>query len=70
MTIDGYDAGINVFPDAASLATWQKVSDSLGGVDVSFDNTALSLNSSEGIKDSVEIAPKLASALGGTAHGV
>lgn len=70
LTADGFDAGINAFPDAATLKSWQKASDALGGVDVSFDNTVLSLNSSEGISDSVKIAPKIAAALGGTAHGV
>lgn len=70
LTADGFDAGINAFPDAATLKSWQKASDALGGVDVYFDNAVLSLNSSEGISDSVKIAPKIAAALGGTAHGV
>jgi hypothetical protein len=42
--------------------------DRFGGVHVSFDNVAISLNSSEGITNSVEIAPKIAEAIGGVAH--
>ena len=70
ITIDGFEAGINIFVDADSLKAWQDASDSFGGVDVSFDNAALSLNSSDGIQDSVKIAPQIAAAIGGTAHGV
>lgn len=68
--IDRYDAGINVFPSVPALSSWQKLSDQFGGVDVTFGSTALSLNSQKGINDSVKIAPKLAHALGGEAHGV
>ena len=70
ITIDGFQAGINIFPNADALKAWQEASDSFGGVDVSFDNAALSLNSSDGIQDSVKIAPRIAAAIGGTAHGV
>ena len=70
ITVNGFDAGINVFPDASALKSWEQASDALGGVNVSFDNAALSLNSSRGIADSVRIAPKIAAAIGGTAHGV
>jgi hypothetical protein len=70
ITVDGYSAGINVFPDTETLTTWQKASDSFGGVDVTFGNTALSLSSDEGVADSAKIAPKIAQALGGEAHGV
>ena len=70
ITIDGFPAGINIFADAETLKGWQDASDSLGGVDVSFDSAALSLNSSDGIQDSVKIAPQIAAAIGGTAHGV
>lgn len=70
ITVDGNSAGINVFPDVEALATWQKASDSFGGVDVTFGNTALSLNSDEGVADSAAIAPKIAQALNGQAHGV
>jgi hypothetical protein len=69
MTINGFNAGINVFPDADALATWQELSDSFGGIHVAFDNTALSLNSSEGIANSAEIAPRIAESIGGTARG-
>lgn len=70
MTINGFDAGINVFSDQDVLASWQDVSDSFGGVHVAFDDTALSLNSSDGIANSVEIAPKIAEGLDGVARGV
>lgn len=70
ITINGFDAGINVFPDTATLTTWGEASDSLGGIYVSYGNAALTLNSSEGITNSAEIAPQIATALGGEAHGV
>ncbi|PPG42061.1 hypothetical protein C5C17_03585 [Pseudoclavibacter sp. RFBA6] len=70
ITINGFDAGINVFPDTATLTTWGEASDSLGGIYVSYGNTALTLNSSEGITNSAEIAPQIATAIGGEAHGV
>lgn len=70
ITINGFDAGINVFPDTETLTTWGETSDSLGGIYVSSGNAALTLNSSEGITNSAEIAPQIATALGGEAHGV
>lgn len=70
LMINGFDSGINVFPDEETLASWSELSDSLGGVHVSFDTSALSLNSREGIADSAEIAPKIAEAIDGTARGV
>lgn len=70
ITINGFDAGINVFPDAEALATWGEASDSFGGIYVAYGNAALSLNSGDGIADSAEIAPKIAAEVGGEAHGV
>ena len=70
ITINGYDAGINVFPNAEALANWQELSDQFGGIHVAWDNNALSLNSSEGIANSAEIAPQIAEQIGGDAHGV
>lgn len=70
ITINGFDAGINVFPDTTTLTTWGETSDSLGGIYVSYGDAALSLNSSEGITNSAEIAPQIATTLGGQAHGV
>lgn len=70
ITINGFDAGINVFPDTATLTSWGETSDSLGGIYVSYGNAALTLNSSEGIANSAEIAPQIATAIGGAAHGV
>lgn len=68
ITINGFDAGVNVFPDKKALERWQELSNRFGGVHVSFENVAISLNSSEGITNSVEIAPKIAEAIGGEAH--
>lgn len=70
ITVDGFDAGINVFPDAKMLATWGKASDSFGGIYVASGNAVLTLNSSDGIADSAVIAPKIAAKVGGEAHGV
>lgn len=70
ITVDGYDAGINIFPDAAALTTWGKLSDSFGGIYVAKGTAVLTLNSSEGISDSATVAPKIAGAVGGEAHGV
>ena len=70
ITVNGYDAGINVFPDATTLATWGKASDSFGGIYVANGNAVLTLNSSEGVADSAVIAPKIAAKVGGEALGV
>lgn len=72
MPVNGYDAGINIFPDQETLAAWQKASDSLGGIHIALPDAdaVLTLNSSEGIADSAKIAPMIAEAVGGTAHGV
>ncbi|MDP8017645.1 hypothetical protein [Prescottella equi] len=72
MPVNGYDAGINIFPDEERLAVWQKASDDFGGIHVALPDeyAVLSLNSSEGIADSAKIAPLIAVAVGGTAHGV
>ncbi|WP_062289789.1 hypothetical protein [Demequina phytophila] len=70
ITINGYDAGILVFPDADTLAEWQDLSDQFGGIHVAWGNNALSLNSSDGIANSAEIAPQIADELGGEARGV
>ncbi|MDN4477310.1 hypothetical protein QQX10_04780 [Demequina sp. SYSU T00039] len=70
ITINGYDAGINVFPDGDTLAAWQELSDSFGGIHVAWEHSALSLNSSDGIANSAEIAPLIADQVGGEARGV
>lgn len=72
MPVNGYDAGINIFPDEETLVAWQEASDALGGIHVALPdaNAVLTLNSTEGIADSGEIAPRIAEAVGGTAHGV
>lgn len=70
LTINGYDAGILVFPDTEGLKTWQEASDAFGGIHVAVKNSVLSLNSGDGISDSAEIAPLIADAVGGEARGV
>lgn len=70
ITVNGYEAGINVFPDADTLAAWGELSDAYGGIFVSSGSAVLSLNSSEGIANSAEIAPVIADAVEGEARGV
>lgn len=68
LEIVGYDAGINLFATTEALDEWQSASDDLGGVSVTFDTTAVSLNSDEGKDASLALAPRLAEELGGVAH--
>lgn len=68
LDIVGHGAGINLFTEPEGNATWQEAFDGLGGVSVTFDTTAVSLNSEEGKGDSLALAPRLAEALGGEAH--
>ncbi|REC99694.1 hypothetical protein DEU35_0670 [Microbacterium sp. AG157] len=70
ITVNGFEAGINVFPGANTLAAWGKLSGACGGIFVSSGNAVLSLNSSEGVGKSAEIAPTIADAVGGEARGV
>lgn len=70
ITVNGYDAGINVFGDEETLETWGEASDSFGGIYVQSGLAVLTLNSSEGIANSAEIAPLIAEEVGGEAHGV
>lgn len=70
LTVNGFDAGINVYPDAEALETWQGLSDSFGGIHVAKDLAVLSLNTDEGVADSAEIAPRIAERIDGTARGV
>lgn len=72
MPVNGYDAGINIFPNQETLAKWQEASDSFGGIHVALSDeyAVLTLNSSEGIADSARIAPMIAESVGGTAYGV
>lgn len=70
ITINGFGSYIHVFEDGDDLAQWQNLSDSFGAIHVAFDNSALALNFEEGIADAAEIAPQIAEAIGGEAHGV
>lgn len=69
ITVNGFDAHIQIFANDETQKSWVKVSDALGGVCAVIDGAALSLNSSEGIADSAKIAPKIAEKVGGEAHG-
>ncbi|MGN0096432.1 MAG: hypothetical protein ACI38U_10235 [Corynebacterium sp.] len=68
LDIVDYSAGINMFATADDLDVWQEASDDFGGVSVTFDTTAVSLNSDEGKDASLALAPQLAEKLGGEAH--
>lgn len=68
LDIVDYSAGINLFTTEDDLNTWQEASDDFGGISVTFDTTAVSLNSDEGRDASLALAPQLAEELGGVAH--
>lgn len=70
LDIVDYSAGINMFANTDDLDVWQEASDDFGGVSVTFDTTAVSLNSDEGDgkNTSLALAPQLAEELGGVAH--
>ena len=70
ITVNGYDAGILIFPAIESRERWQEVSDTFGGVHVASGIAVLTPNSKDGIANSAEIAPKIAAAIGGEARGV
>ncbi len=70
LTVNTYSAGINVFPAVQRLAAWQELSDAYGGIHVAAGNAVITLNSSEGIANSAEIAPLIAATVGGEARGV
>jgi hypothetical protein len=59
--------GINMFPNPESLAMWVELSKSFGGVAVTGDVWAVSLETDSGFReDSLLLAPRIADALGGT----
>ena len=68
INIGGYNAKIHEFRTEESAKAWSDASDSLGGIHVAFDNSAVSLNSEEGREASEKLAPRLAEELGGEAH--
>lgn len=68
LDIVGYSSGINIFASTDDLETWQEASDFFGGVSVTFEATAVTLNSGEGKNASLSLAPQLAEKLGGIAH--
>jgi uncharacterized protein YceK len=66
LEIDRRDADINIFPDPEALATWVEMSKSFGGVAVTGDIWAVNLESDADRQASLELAPQVAEALGGT----
>jgi len=66
-TDKGRRDGINMFPNPESLAMWVEPSKSFGGVAVTGDLWAVSLETDSGFReDSLLLAPRIADALGGT----
>jgi hypothetical protein len=65
LEIDRRDADINIFPDPEALATWVEMSKSLGGIAVTGDIWAISLESDADRQASLELAPQVAETLGG-----
>ncbi len=70
LTVNGYDTGINVFPDAEVMADWEETSGTLDEIYVAKDLAVLSFNTEEGAADAVEIVPRIAERINGTAHGI
>ena len=73
MVVNGGDSGILVFPNPETMATWQETSDSFGGIHVQLPDAdaVLTLNTDEeNIAETADLAPQIAEAVGGTAHGV
>ena len=66
LEIDRRDADITTFPDSEALATWVEMSKSLGGIAVTGDIWAVSLESDADRQASLELASQVAKALGGT----
>jgi hypothetical protein len=62
------DSGINLFRNPQSLATWEGLSKSFGGIAVAGDTWAVSLASDTAaqVASSKTLAPQIAKALGGT----
>jgi hypothetical protein len=58
--------GINIFPNLEALGMWVELSKSFGGIAVTGDVWAVTLETDGGYRDdSLELAPKIANALGG-----
>jgi hypothetical protein len=67
LEIDRRDADINIFPNPEGLAMWVEMSESLGGIAVTGDMWAVSLDSDPNYRQaSLELASQVAKALGGT----
>lgn len=69
LTINGYDAGVNIFLNEEALTEWLDTVAMFDGIAVTYGNVAVSLNSGLGRADSLELAPKLAAELGGIVTG-
>jgi hypothetical protein len=64
--IDRRDADINIFPNSETLGMWVETSKSFGGIAVTGDTWAVSLDSDADRQASLELASQVATALGGT----
>lgn len=61
------DSGINLFPNHEALTSWISLSKSFGGIAVAGDTWAVSLaTGGKARASSVAMAPRIATALGGT----
>ena len=65
LEIDRRDADINIFPNPEALAAWVEMSKSFGGIAVTGDIWAVSLESDADRQASLELAPQVAKTLGG-----
>lgn len=73
LDINGGESGINIYPSPEALSSWQEASDSFGGIHVQLSDTdaVLSMNTDEeNIAETADLAPQIADAVGGTAHGM
>lgn len=67
LEIDRRDADINMFPNPEALSAWVEASKSFGGVAVTGDIWAISLDSDPEYRQaSLELASQIANVLGGT----
>jgi hypothetical protein len=63
---DGFGDGINLFPNAEALSAWVELSKAFGGIAVTGDTWAVSLDTNDGGRATSErLAPRVAEALGG-----
>ena len=67
LEIDRRDADINIFPTSDALGIWVEMSKSIGGIAVTGDIWAVSLEpDADDPQASLELAPRVVEAIGGT----